>query len=475
MAVLPSRAQLIDQLSSSSDDDMISLPPVKAEPKVSKPQSSQKKRKVQPPSPSMLSDLSSEEEPTEEERLAAARVQRRRRCNKEQQLYSMKYKLLKQAAKSMIYENLALAKRVETVQKSLEKEIQERNFLLSKLLDYQSKGIKPARKTAKVEKRGKKETKVTKKKTLKPQSRGRKSLSPALPMLHSPSMSLGSDNQDIWSPRAISGRSEGGPKGKKGPVRRIQAIPLTKDGTPVFPIVIGTLKVLDLGKIVYDRPAFHSDRYLLPAGYTSVRIYPSIQTPSQKCEYTCRITDAGEAPLFEMVAEDDPDNPVRASSSSQCHAQVLKAINKARGKIATNTGSGPDFFGYGNPTIMNLIQKLPNAEKCTKYKRVSFEASNRMAKGSNTKGTKTSKATAKATKTTPEVHNTSIEDDSSLLGTPTLGLSPFENSSLLFPTHNSHFMDFSLSSSPSMMDSDGSSDSESLADSKQMTASSSFM
>ena len=31
-----------------------------------------------------------------------------------------------------------------------------------------------------------------------------------------------------------------------------------------------------------------------------------------------------------MVAEDDPDNPVRASSSSQCHAQVLKAINKAR-------------------------------------------------------------------------------------------------------------------------------------------------
>lgn len=475
MAVLPSRAQLIDQLSSSSDDDMISLPPVKAEPKVSKPQSSQKKRKVQPPSPSMLSDLSSEEEPTEEERLAAARVQRRRRCNKEQQLYSMKYKLLKQAAKSMIYENLALAKRVETVQKSLEKEIQERNFLLSKLLDYQSKGIKPARKTAKVEKRGKKETKVSKKKTLKPQSRGRKSLSPALPMLHSPSMSLGSDNQDIWSPRAISGRSEGGPKGKKGPVRRIQAIPLTKDGTPVFPIVIGTLKVLDLGKIVYDRPAFHSDRYLLPAGYTSVRIYPSIQTPSQKCEYTCRIIDAGEAPLFEMVAEDDPDNPVRASSSSQCHAQVLKAINKARGKIATNTGSGPDFFGYGNPTIMNLIQKLPNAEKCTKYKRVSFEASNRMAKGSNTKGTKTSKATAKATKTTPEVHNTSIEDDSSLLGTPTLGLSPFENSSLLFPTHNSHFMDFSLSSSPSMMDSDGSSDSESLADSKQMTASSSFM
>lgn len=33
---------------------------------------------------------------------------------------------------------------------------------------------------------------------------------------------------------------------------------------------------------------------------------------------------------FEMVAADNPSNPVRGSSSSQCHALVLKTINKAR-------------------------------------------------------------------------------------------------------------------------------------------------
>ena len=71
----------------------------------------------------------------------------------------------------------------------------------------------------------------------------------------------------------------------------------------MFPIVIGTLKVLDLGYIVPDRPAFHSERYLLPVGYTSIRTYPSMHDPAKKCEYTCRILDGGEAPL---VSEGKP-------------------------------------------------------------------------------------------------------------------------------------------------------------------------
>ena len=75
----------------------------------------------------------------------------------------------------------------------------------------------------------------------------------------------------------------------------------------MFPIVIGTLKVLDLGNIVADRPAFHSERYLLPVGYTSVRTYPSMQDPVKKCEYTCRILDGGESPL---VSEGERDSPV---------------------------------------------------------------------------------------------------------------------------------------------------------------------
>ena len=43
-----------------------------------------------------------------------------------------------------------------------------------------------------------------------------------------------------------------------------------------------------------------------------------------------------------------------------------------RDKQATNSGSGPEFFGYSNPTVLNLLQKMPDAKKCAKYKFVRF-------------------------------------------------------------------------------------------------------
>ena len=43
-----------------------------------------------------------------------------------------------------------------------------------------------------------------------------------------------------------------------------------------------------------------------------------------------------------------------------------------RDKQATNSGSGPEFFGYSNPTVLNLLQKMPDAKKCPKYKFVRF-------------------------------------------------------------------------------------------------------
>ena len=50
-----------------------------------------------------------------------------------------------------------------------------------------------------------------------------------------------------------------------------------------------------------------------------------------------------------------------------------------RDRQATNSGSGPEFFGYSNPTILNLLQKLPNAGRCSKYKFIKFESPVRAA------------------------------------------------------------------------------------------------
>ena len=76
---------------------------------------------------------------------------------------------------------------------------------------------------------------------------------------------------------------------------------------------------------------------------------------------------------FEIIAEDEPDQPISASTATACHCIVLKRLNKARGKETTNTGSGPEFFGFSHPTIQYLIQCLPGADQCEKYVRSAFE------------------------------------------------------------------------------------------------------
>jgi len=182
------------------------------------------------------------------------------------------------------------------------------------------------------------------------------------------------------TPKAATGAAQGTPpvkpkRKKPGTAvkRKVQPIAVDAKGKPIFPIALGGLTVHSLGEIVHDRPGFHSERYIWPVGYCSSRTYPSMKDPEMKCLYTCKILDGGFGPQFEMCPEDDPDHPIIASSATACHCVVLKAVNKARGRDASNTGSGPEFFGFSHPTIQYLIQSLPGARKCTKYQWVKFE------------------------------------------------------------------------------------------------------
>lgn len=64
--------------------------------------------------------------------------------------------------------------------------------------------------------------------------------------------------------------------------------------------------------------------------------------------------------------------------------------NTFRDKQATNSGSGPEFFGYSNPTILNLIQDMDGAESCAKFKRCKFQEARKPVKGAG-KGKKPSR------------------------------------------------------------------------------------
>jgi len=165
------------------------------------------------------------------------------------------------------------------------------------------------------------------------------------------------------------------PKRKKPgtAVKKVQPIYLDDSGIPLFPITLGTLRVFDLGEILPNKPGFHSERYIWPVGFCSTRLYPSMLDPERRIQYFCYIKDGGSEPVFEIIPEDEADSPITAVTATACHCHVLKRLNKARGKDATNTGSGPEFFGFSHSTIQYLIQCLPGAEACEKYVPLKFD------------------------------------------------------------------------------------------------------
>jgi len=161
------------------------------------------------------------------------------------------------------------------------------------------------------------------------------------------------------------------PKPNKRSRKRLLEVPRDAEGKVIYPVRLGAISLISLGQVVHDRESFHTDRYILPVGFKTTRIYSSYKDPSQKIEYTSEIRDGGLAPeyvydilsfcsrkpLFDVVcnsvtAEDDPENPVVASTSTAAWQTVLQKVKKVATKFANI--SGPDYFGLSNPTIKKV-------------------------------------------------------------------------------------------------------------------------
>ena len=129
--------------------------------------------------------------------------------------------------------------------------------------------------------------------------------------------------------------------------KKIQAIPLKEDGklivtivvivtnnttgSPVYPINLGGLQVINLGHVIHDRPSYHTERYILPVGYCSRRSYFSIKEPASRCMYTCKILDGGE-------------NPIVSVNLRVCMYTCMKLIGKC---LRVNV-TGPSKFDFSN-------------------------------------------------------------------------------------------------------------------------------
>ncbi|KAJ1967814.1 hypothetical protein H4R35_006604 [Dimargaris xerosporica] len=189
-------------------------------------------------------------------------------------------------------------------------------------------------------------------------------------------MATPTDGSTEETPTGAKGRGTRGKRKRQTDLQdRVRpAYELEKDanGNPKLPYTSGVLTVLNLGEIVWDRDTFHNERYIWPVGYQAKRQYASMKDPEKTVGYQCTVLDGGEGPLFQVIAEDAPDEPITATSATGAWTTCVKAANAVRNKDHSNSASGPDYFGFSNPTIAKMIQDLPNSEKCHSYIRQKY-------------------------------------------------------------------------------------------------------
>ncbi|KAL0491809.1 hypothetical protein AKO1_010220 [Acrasis kona] len=149
-------------------------------------------------------------------------------------------------------------------------------------------------------------------------------------------------------------------------------MPLSSVADPVslLPLELGTvLTITALGVIDYQRNDFHTERYIYPIGFKSERQYKSFTNPSDKVAYMCEIQDGTSGPIFKVTASDNPSIVFTSSTPTGCCTPLVKKVNDVAGsgKRSTTSVSGPEFFGFSSPRVMQLIELLPNADKCANY------------------------------------------------------------------------------------------------------------
>lgn len=136
-----------------------------------------------------------------------------------------------------------------------------------------------------------------------------------------------------------------------------------------FPIVVtSSLKLLSLGK-VNTLPNYHSEHNIFPTGFKTERSYFSMFHKDVRCEYICEILEGDGRPIFKVTSSEDPDNPIIRDSSTGCWIYICKKVNDLSDtKKEKVTISGTERFGLIDQMIASLVERLPDATKCKKYK-----------------------------------------------------------------------------------------------------------
>ncbi|KAI8968368.1 hypothetical protein BDF20DRAFT_895963 [Mycotypha africana] len=157
-------------------------------------------------------------------------------------------------------------------------------------------------------------------------------------------------------------------------IRPFVEIERKPDGSYVLPAEVDSWTVLDLGTVIWNKAAFHNQRYIYPVGYRVKKWYRSMVNPHSDTQYTCEILDGGDEPIFQLQADDNPSECWRGPTPTTVWTIAVRRAFAIRNMDYGHNPVGPDFFGLRKNTIAKMIQDLPNADKCKNYIWQNFEA-----------------------------------------------------------------------------------------------------
>lgn len=148
----------------------------------------------------------------------------------------------------------------------------------------------------------------------------------------------------------------------------IESISFNSNDAPSYPLDLGAIKLLSIGQIIYERPNYHTENCIYPSGFVTVRSFAHITIKDANCIYTCRITENGDFPRFEIVPESDSQFIITAPTPDLCHAALIQTINENTGQNMELCAKGEWFFGLTHSTVMNILERNLDIKKCGKFK-----------------------------------------------------------------------------------------------------------
>lgn len=270
--------------------------------------------------------------------------------------------------KFFFQENAALCDQVSEIQSNVSKASNERKFLLQRLLVHEPDYTLPddiADKKTPVRKKSQHQERVKYLPNKLPEQSPPKSVRPTLV----PGTAL----EPYTKARVKIEQPVITPDAPKAVAVKTEPLPLNQFPEDFEPNInsyaIDNLVIQSLGQIEAGKVSFHTDRWIYPVGFTTIRIFGSMANPCVKSVYTCRIAEVAGNPRFEMSSEADPEVMIVGPSPQFCVTTLLNYMKDTHGldRLASVEPDGNWFFGLGHPVVMSLIEGMPNFGACSKF------------------------------------------------------------------------------------------------------------